>query len=102
MSDTTNNSRAKSSKSRRTHRTDEVQRQSSTSTTSGSHRSQLVDLVIENTEAEEQEQSRAQRETGSAWPERGALHLQYVLNPLPAEFSANIVFTEGLLANRSE
>jgi hypothetical protein len=52
-------------------------RQSSTST-STSRRSQLVDLVVEDTEAERREQQQARLETGSDWPERDALYLQYV------------------------
>lgn len=76
VSDGDSHSQANHSKTRRTQRPEGVQRQSSTSTASESRRSQLVDLVVENREAEEQEQRVAQLETGSAWPERDALHLQ--------------------------
>lgn len=76
VSDGDSQTQVKPSKTRRTQRPEGLQRQSSTSTTSESRRSQLVDLVVENTEAEEQEQRRAQLETGSTWPEGEALHLQ--------------------------
>lgn len=48
-----------------------LQRETS-STSHGSRRGQLVDLVVENREAEEQERVHAQRTLGSAWagPER--------------------------------
>jgi hypothetical protein len=34
-------------------------------------RSQLVDLVVENTEAEEEDRAQIQREYGTAWAEPG-------------------------------
>ncbi|OKL58001.1 hypothetical protein UA08_06688 [Talaromyces atroroseus] len=76
VSNTNHASQVKGPRSRRTPRQDEFRRQSSTSAASVSRRSQLVDLVVEDREAEQQYQRRAQRETGSAWPERDALHLQ--------------------------
>lgn len=78
VSNTSRENKAKSVKSQSTSRPNAVPRQSSTSTTktTGSRHSQLVDLVVEDRGAEEQEQIRAQRETGSDWPERDALHLQ--------------------------
>ncbi|KAJ5627146.1 hypothetical protein N7528_004573 [Penicillium herquei] len=44
-----------------------LQRNASSTSSHQSHRSQLVDLVVENQEAEEEERLQAQRETGSAW-----------------------------------
>ncbi|KAJ5702125.1 hypothetical protein N7488_009673 [Penicillium malachiteum] len=44
-----------------------LQRNASSTSSHHSHRSQLVDLVVENQEAEEEERLQAQRETGSAW-----------------------------------
>ncbi|KAJ5773910.1 hypothetical protein N7457_008806 [Penicillium paradoxum] len=46
-----------------------LQRTVSSTSSSGTRRSQLVDLVVENTEAEEEDRARAQREYGSAWAE---------------------------------
>jgi hypothetical protein len=77
VSETSRESRATSSKARRPPRPSDLPRQSSSST-SNSRRSQLVDLVVEDREAEHREQDQARRETGSDWPERDALHLQYV------------------------
>lgn len=44
-----------------------LQRNASSTSSRQSDRSQLVDLVVENEEAEEEERAQAQRETGSAW-----------------------------------
>ncbi|KAJ6010753.1 hypothetical protein N7451_002165 [Penicillium sp. IBT 35674x] len=59
------NSSRKSSKSSRG--PGPLQRNASSTSSHQSHRSQLVDLVVENQEAEEEERAQAQRETGSAW-----------------------------------
>lgn len=50
----------------------ELQRETSTSTSQSSRQGQLVDLVVENREAEERERAQSQRAFGSAWtgPER--------------------------------
>ncbi|KAJ5164087.1 uncharacterized protein N7500_005917 [Penicillium coprophilum] len=46
-----------------------LQRNVSSTGSSGTQRSQLVDLVVENTEAEEEDRAQIQREYGSAWAE---------------------------------
>lgn len=53
-----------------------LKRGSSSLTSQGSHRSQLVDLVVENREAEEEERAQAQRALGSAWVEPENKHFQ--------------------------
>jgi hypothetical protein len=59
----------------------------STSSSSKSDRSQLVDLVVEDTEAEEAERVRARKEGGSAWNVEEPKHYVYVCSlqiwPLP-------------------
>ncbi|KAB8076660.1 organic solute transporter Ostalpha-domain-containing protein [Aspergillus leporis] len=57
-----------SSKSRRQHTKDRatLQREPSSSTSRSSHHSQLVDLIVEDHEAEEKEREEHQRTTGSA------------------------------------
>lgn len=44
-----------------------LQRNASSTSSRHSHRSQLVDLVVEDHEAEEEDREQAQRELGSAW-----------------------------------
>ncbi|OKP13024.1 Transmembrane protein 184-like protein [Penicillium subrubescens] len=44
-----------------------LQRNASSTSSHHSHRSQLVDLVVEDHEAEEEDRDQAQRELGSAW-----------------------------------
>ncbi|KAK4870909.1 hypothetical protein LT330_000146 [Penicillium expansum] len=46
-----------------------LQRNVSSTGSTGTQRSQLVDLVVENTEAEEEDRAQIQREYGSAWAE---------------------------------
>ncbi|KAJ5513609.1 hypothetical protein N7463_003161 [Penicillium fimorum] len=46
-----------------------LQRNIGSTSSSGTQRSQLVDLVVENTEAEEEDRAQIQREYGSAWAE---------------------------------
>ncbi|KAJ5550481.1 Organic solute transporter Ost-alpha [Penicillium sp. DV-2018c] len=46
-----------------------LQRNVSSTSSSGTRDGQLVDLVVENTEAEEEERAQVQRELGSAWTE---------------------------------
>ncbi|CAG8892276.1 unnamed protein product [Penicillium egyptiacum] len=46
-----------------------LQRNVSSASSSGTQRSQLVDLVVENTEAEEEDRAQIQREYGTAWAE---------------------------------
>ncbi|KXG48371.1 Organic solute transporter Ost-alpha [Penicillium griseofulvum] len=46
-----------------------LQRNISSTSSSGTQRSQLVDLVVENTEAEEEDRAQIQREYGTAWAE---------------------------------
>jgi hypothetical protein len=90
VSESSRESRPTSSKTRRPARPSDLPRQSSAST-SNSRRSQLVDLVVENREAEHREQDQARRETGSDWPERDALHLQYVPGISLEGFCANFI-----------
>ncbi|KAJ5899260.1 hypothetical protein N7495_004004 [Penicillium taxi] len=52
-----------------------LQRNPSSTNSNHSHRSQLVDLVVENIEAEEEERAQAIREYGSDWP--GAANKQF-------------------------
>ncbi|OQD71437.1 hypothetical protein PENPOL_c001G05745 [Penicillium polonicum] len=54
-----------------------LQRNVGSTSSSGTQRSQLVDLVVENTEAEEEDRAHIQRAYGSAWAE-----------PEPRRFSA--------------
>ncbi|CAP80811.1 Pc12g11840 [Penicillium rubens Wisconsin 54-1255] len=46
-----------------------LQRNVSSTSSGGTQRSQLVDLVVENTEAEEEDRAQIQREYGTAWAE---------------------------------
>ncbi|KAJ5084004.1 hypothetical protein NUU61_008583 [Penicillium alfredii] len=46
-----------------------LQRSASSTSSHNSHRSQLVDLVVEDREAEEEDRVQTQKETGSAWAE---------------------------------
>ncbi|KGO69428.1 Organic solute transporter Ost-alpha [Penicillium italicum] len=46
-----------------------LQRNVSSTSSTGTQRSQLVDLVVENTKAEEEDRAQIQREYGSAWAE---------------------------------
>ena len=48
---------------------DPLERNTSSTSSHGTHRSQLVDLVVEDHKAEEEERAQAQREFGSAWAE---------------------------------
>ncbi|EEA28724.1 hypothetical protein TMatcc_002924 [Talaromyces marneffei ATCC 18224] len=75
VSESNRESRPTSSKTRRPPRPSDPPRQSSAST-SNSRRSQLVDLAVENTEAEHREQDQTRRETRSDWPNRDVVHLQ--------------------------
>lgn len=73
--------RASGSESRRNHNTSSnksrssgaprpLQRNASSTSSHNSHstrRDQLVDLVVEDVEAEEEDRAQTQRETGSAW-----------------------------------
>ena len=49
-------------------------RESSSSTSDRSGQSQLVDLVVEDTQAEETERVRARKEGGAAWNEDETKH----------------------------
>lgn len=51
-----------------------LREESSSSHSAGSARSQLVDLMIEDTEAEETERVRARKEGGSTWNEDETKH----------------------------
>jgi hypothetical protein len=51
-----------------------LSRQSSSASSAKSARSQLVDLVVEDHEAEDVERVRARKEGGSAWNEAEAKH----------------------------
>lgn len=53
---------------------DLIREESSSSTSAKSGRSQLVDLVIEDKQAEETERVRARKEGGAAWNEDEAKH----------------------------
>lgn len=51
-----------------------LQRNPSSTSSHHSHRSQLVDLVVEDVEAEEEDRAQVQRERGSAWAESESRH----------------------------
>ncbi|KAJ5129779.1 Organic solute transporter Ost-alpha [Penicillium bovifimosum] len=53
-----------------------LQRNVSSTSSSGTRDGQLVDLVVENTEAEEEDRAQAQRELGSAWTEPETRHFE--------------------------
>lgn len=72
------NDRNGSSHSRRlgSHESPSLKRGSSSLTTQGSHRSQLVDLVVEDRDAEEEERAQAERAFGTALIEPETKHFQ--------------------------
>lgn len=51
-----------------------LQRNASSTSSHQSHRSQLVDLVVEDVEAEEEDRAQTQAERGSAWAEGDPRH----------------------------
>lgn len=51
-----------------------LQRNASSTSSHQSHRSQLVDLVVEDVEAEEEDRAQVRRERGSAWAEEEPRH----------------------------
>lgn len=51
-----------------------LQRNASSTSSHHSRRSQLVDLVVEDVEAEEEDRAQVQRERGSAWAEGEPRH----------------------------
>ena len=66
--------RDKSARSRAPLLNEMLREESSSSRSTQSGRSQLVDLVVEDTEAEETERVRARKEGGSAWNEDETRH----------------------------
>ena len=66
--------RGKSARSRAPLLNEMLREESSSSHSTRSGRSQLVDLVVEDTEAEETERVRARKEGGSAWNEDETKH----------------------------
>ena len=66
--------RGKSTRSRAPLLDEMLREESSSSHSTRSGRSQLVDLVVEDTEAEETERVRARKEGGSAWNEDETKH----------------------------
>lgn len=69
-----NPSSSKSGKSRRGSAARPLQRNASSTSSHHSHRSQLVDLVVEDVDAEEEDRAQIQRERGSAWAEGEPRH----------------------------
>lgn len=67
-------SSGKGSQDRRSAVGGKIQREPSASSSSKSGRSQLVDLIVEDTEAEEAERVRARKEGGSEWNEDEQKH----------------------------
>lgn len=74
--DRSRGSRASGSKRTSLRRPEQVQRESSALTSSQSTRDQLVDLVVEDEQAEEQDRIQARKETGSEWPEADNMRFQ--------------------------
>ena len=62
---------------------DLIREDSTSSKSAKSGRSQLVDLVVEDSEADEAERVRARKEGGAAWNKDEPKHFVYVISPLP-------------------
>jgi hypothetical protein len=74
--DRSRGNRASGSKRTSLRRPEQVQRESSALASSQSTRDQLVDLVVEDEQAEEQDRIQARKETGSEWPEADNMRFQ--------------------------
>ncbi|CAG8359690.1 unnamed protein product [Penicillium salamii] len=66
-----------------------LQRNPSSTSSGGTRRSQLVDLVVENTEAEEEDRAQIQRTYGSAHVEPEPRRFSYVETPREKIFKSN-------------
>jgi hypothetical protein len=67
-----------------------LQRNVSSASSNAMQRSQLVDLVVENTEAEEEDRAQIQREYGTAWAEPGPRRFSRLSDePIEEEAEAN-------------
>ena len=68
-----------------------VRQETSSSLSHGSHRSQLVDLVVEDQKAEEAEREHAQKAFGSTWLEPEQRHFQYDSTSIPRKLNGTRV-----------